>query len=153
MALPRVARASRRSSAEIGLAYENHSLAYLNSQLHMLLRRVGRAGDGGIDLRGSWWVPREAMRRSATRADAAGPSTATPALMNDAAQPGVQASSSGLGVSQAGVQGARRIRVVGQCKAERKALGPRVVRELEGVVGGLQRECTLTTPMSSVFDT
>jgi hypothetical protein len=34
----------------------------------------------------------------------------------------------------------RRLRVVGQCKAEKKGLGPRAVRELEGVVAHLEGE-------------
>lgn len=133
MAFPHtVARASRRSSAEIGLAYENHSLAYLNTQLHMSLRRVGRAGDGGIDLRGSWWVPAGAISASA--------STSPHRAGSDDRQTAAKHAHT-IGERQGFEPVARRIRVVGQCKAERKALGPRVVRELEGVVGGLKCEC------------
>jgi hypothetical protein len=64
----------------------------------MSLTQVGGAGDGGVDLRGWWSVPK--LGSSST-------------------------STSGEG---------RRLRVLGQCKAERKALGPRIVRELEGVM-------------------
>ena len=35
----------------------------------------------------------------------------------------------------------RRLRVIGQCKAERKLLAPRPLRELEGVMGHLHGEC------------
>jgi len=59
----------------------------------MSLSQVGGAGDGGVDLRGWWTIPK----------------------------------------SPTSIEG-RRLRVLGQCKAERKALGPRIVRELEGVM-------------------
>jgi hypothetical protein len=60
----------------------------------MEMTQVGGAGDGGVDLRGWWTIPRTAGSESTSR----------------------------------------RLRVLGQCKAERKALGPRIVRELEGVM-------------------
>lgn len=92
----------------------------MNSNLHMSLRRVGRAGDGGVDLRGSWYVP---------------PNTAGPSRLADA---------SGGKERNRRLEGLRedwrRLRVVGQCKAEKKGLGPRAVRELEGVVAHLQGE-------------
>jgi hypothetical protein len=37
--------------------------------------------------------------------------------------------------------GLRRLRVVAQCKAESKPLGPRAVRELEGVMANLPSMC------------
>ena len=101
--------AARRSATEIGLAYENHCLAYVNHVMHMSLRRVGRAGDGGVDLRGRWWLPSGAKR----------------------ATPG----------SEERIGHTRCLRVIGQCKAEKKPLGPRVIRELEGVMAGLKCEC------------
>jgi hypothetical protein len=45
------------STTHIGRAFENHTMAYLNDYLHMSLRRVGGAGDEGIDLTGWWYVP------------------------------------------------------------------------------------------------
>ncbi|KAF8906839.1 hypothetical protein CPB84DRAFT_1769803 [Gymnopilus junonius] len=42
----------------------------------------------------------------------------------------------------------RRIRIVGQCKAEKKKLGPNYVRELEGV---LYRFLTMSSTIPSVF--
>lgn len=68
----------------------------------MSLTQVGGAGDGGVDLRGWWNVPKIGS-----------PSSSTLTLRSDHT---------------------RRLRVLGQCKAERKALGPRIVRELEGVM-------------------
>jgi hypothetical protein len=112
----RSVRVARRSTAEIGLAYENHSLAYLTT-LRMALRRVGRAGDGGVDLRGTWEVPSGRLSSGAEAYAAAG-----------------RGSSSAEGSTW------RRLRVVGQCKAERKVLGPRALRELEGVVAHLSGE-------------
>lgn len=40
-----------------GTAFENRSLDLLSSRLSMSLRRIGGAGDGGIDLLGWWWLP------------------------------------------------------------------------------------------------
>lgn len=85
----------RRTTVDIGRAFELHCLRFLQEQMYMELTQVGGAGDGGVDLRGWWTVPRS---------------------------PSSDGSAS------------RRLRVLGQCKAERKALGPRIVRELEGVM-------------------
>lgn len=52
----------------VGTAFEKYALAFLNSSLHMLLRRVGGAGDGGVDLRGEWWVPRPPPKKVPWRA-------------------------------------------------------------------------------------
>lgn len=81
----------RRTTVDIGRAFEQHSLAYLNAHFFMDLAQVGGANDGGVDLRGWWRVPFKP----------------------------------------------RRIRVIAQCKAEAKPLGPRAVRELEGVMANL----------------
>lgn len=78
----------------------------------MALTQVGGAGDGGVDLRGWWNVP-SPPRSSPTSTDG---------------------SRSSAGPSRSVEGERRRIRVLGQCKAERKALGPRAVRELEGVM-------------------
>ncbi|KJA26895.1 hypothetical protein HYPSUDRAFT_36063 [Hypholoma sublateritium FD-334 SS-4] len=50
----------------------------------------------------------------------------------------------------------RRIRVVGQCKAEKKKMGPNYVRELEGVVFRLlatSSDDTMTPPLQSQIST
>ena len=104
-----MATAVRRSTVGIGRAFEQHALAWCNGALHMSLRPVGGKGDGGVDLRGWWYLPRAAATAGA-------------------------AITTGEGGGDW-----RRLRVVGQCKAERKALGPRAVRELEGVVAHLLR--------------
>jgi hypothetical protein len=74
----------------------------------MSLTQVGGAGDGGVDLRGWWTIP-----------------------ASSSSSPSSPRSGSAIGTTGTGV---RRLRVLGQCKAERKALGPRTVRELEGVM-------------------
>ena len=100
----------RRTTVDIGRAFELHSLRFLNEKLHMSLTQVGGAGDGGVDLRGWWNVP--------------APSTTSARILSE---PGSD--------PRAGtIAGIRKLRVLGQCKAERKALGPRAVRELEGVM-------------------
>jgi hypothetical protein len=106
----------RRSTVDIGRAFELHCLKFLTDQLYMSLTQVGGAGDGGVDLRGYWSIPSASPKYS-------------PPL------PSLTTSRSTLG-SEVEKQGesSRRLRVLGQCKAERKALGPRVVRELEGVM-------------------
>jgi hypothetical protein len=91
----------RRSTVDIGRAFELHCLRFLTEQLYMSMTQVGGAGDGGVDLRGWWTIPR----------------------LTSSSQPSGPSGSA-----------SRRLRVLGQCKAERKALGPRVVRELEGVM-------------------
>lgn len=45
------------STTHIGKAYETQCLQFLNHQLFMSLSQVGGKGDGGIDLRGWWWLP------------------------------------------------------------------------------------------------
>lgn len=93
--LTMLTRPIRRSTVDIGRAFELHCLRFLTDQLYMSLTQVGGAGDGGVDLRGWWTVPK---------------------------------------LGSTSMSEGRRLRVLGQCKAERKALGPRTVRELEGVM-------------------
>jgi len=71
----------------------------------MSLKRVGGKEDGGIDLLGWWWLP---------------PLPPTP--------------NSPLDHDPSNRRHRRRIRVIGQCKAEKKKTGPKYVRELEGVL-------------------
>lgn len=114
----------RRSTTEIGTAFEKHSQRYLNHHLHMSLRRVGGAGDGGVDLRGSWYVPPDTLGAGPSRRRASSTSLDSPVGGGEAS----------------GREAWRRLRVVAQCKAEKKGLGPRAVRELEGVVAHLEGE-------------
>ncbi|ODN78479.1 hypothetical protein L202_04113 [Cryptococcus amylolentus CBS 6039] len=92
----------RHTTVQVGTAFEKHALAFLTASMSMSVRRVGGAGDGGVDLKGWWWVPADA---SSDTVDIRGK--------------------------------ARRLRVIAQCKAEKKSVGPRAVRELEGVMSQL----------------
>ena len=71
----------------------------------MSLRRVGGRGDGGVDLQGWWWLP------------------------DDNQNPEGQARI----LDDSGLL-RKRLRILAQCKAERKKLGPNYVREMEGVL-------------------
>ncbi|KAJ2936816.1 hypothetical protein H1R20_g273, partial [Candolleomyces eurysporus] len=94
------------STVHRGVAFEERALRLLKDNFSMSLRRVGGRGDGGIDLIGWWWLPRA-------------PLTGT--------EPGHDSPHQDLARR-------RRFRVVGQCKAEKKKMGPNYVRELEGVM-------------------
>lgn len=96
----------RLSTVHQGNAFEERSLAILHKTMSMSLKRVGGRDDGGIDLQGWWWLP----------------STDNSSLLNH----DIATSSS--------PSNRRRIRVIGQCKAEKQKLGPKYVRELEGVL-------------------
>ena len=89
-----------------GAAFETRSLNVLQAHLSMSLKNVGGKSDGGIDLQGWWWLP---------------PSKHPPPALFTL--PGID------GIPR------RRIRILGQCKAEKKKMGPNYVRELEGVLG------------------
>jgi hypothetical protein len=78
----------------------------LQDHLSMSLRRVGGKSDGGIDLMGWWWLP--------------APESLPSDLQNQNA--------SGSGPNR------RRLRVLAQCKAEKKKASPKYVREMEGVL-------------------
>lgn len=112
------------STRAIGLAFENHTQRFLNGDLRMALSHVGGRGDGGVDLRGFWWVPRPPKRRAgkAPQEEAAAWKPPLPPGLKRDGTPGARI---------------RPLRVVAQCKAERRALGPRVVREFEGTLGHL----------------
>lgn len=133
---------SNPTTVEVGTSYEKHSLRYLNSTLHMSLRWVGGSGDEGIDLRGWWWVPAsarrtkrqevEAKRRKEERSTTADAPVLDPALKEEWLGGFTQEGDDDIASSE--VPGARRLRVVAQCKAEKNALNGRAVRELEGVL-------------------
>jgi hypothetical protein len=100
---------SRLSNVHRGVAFEHRSLQLLRNHLSMALERVGGKDDGGIDLIGWWWLPLSTA--SASTSGARSPSSTT-----------------GLALPR------KRIRVLGQCKAEKKKLGPNYIREMEGVL-------------------
>ena len=94
------------STAARGKAYELACLRKLQDWMCMRLYRTGGSGDRGMDLCG-WWTPSAlvASKPSGTPSD-----TLSHAPDNAS------------------------FRIVVQCKAERKAVGPAVVRELEGTL-------------------
>lgn len=97
---------SSLSAVHRGAAFELRSLRLLQTNLSMALRRVGGKSDGGIDLVGWWWLPFAAESNTIHR-------------------PGALPDSTGLL--------RRRLRVLAQCKAEKKKFSPNYVREMEGV--------------------
>ncbi|KAJ7145396.1 hypothetical protein C8R43DRAFT_1088735 [Mycena crocata] len=103
-----------------GNIFEERSMKILQDHLSMSLRRVGGKSDGGVDLMGWWWLP---------------PSDMEPP--HDQKAPDSNSDSSPK---------RRRLRVLAQCKAEKKKAGPHYVREMEGV---LHRYMSLTNSSSS----
>lgn len=97
---------SKLSAVHRGTAFEQRSLQLLQVHLSMALRRVGGRSDGGIDLVGWWWLP------FVTESD-------------NIHRPGALPDTDGLL--------RRRLRVLAQCKAEKKKFSPKYVREMEGV--------------------
>ncbi|KAF8804483.1 hypothetical protein BYT27DRAFT_7193959 [Phlegmacium glaucopus] len=93
------------SAVHQGNAFEERSLGLLHQTMSMSLKRVGGKEDGGIDLLGWWWLPEGELLLDSSDA-----TTTTSSLKR------------------------RRIRVIGQCKAEKRKTGPKYVRELEGVL-------------------
>ena len=95
------------STVDRGTRFENAAMHFLSTVFSgMHLVRTGGANDGGIDLLG-WWEPQ----------------------FEEEDNKDVSASSSSSPSSPMG-----RFRVVVQCKAEAKKLGPRHVREIKGVI-------------------
>lgn len=100
--------ASTASTHALGVAFEIASLDFLRkAPLSLQLAHVGGAGDGGIDLRG-WWVP--------------------PSFLNHVLAPNGEAREKTATFERG------PYKVICQCKAETRKLGPRALRELEGTV-------------------
>lgn len=99
------------STVHRGAAFEKRALRLLQANLSMSLNRVGGKSDGGIDLRGWWWLP------------------FTQNAFNDPTH-------------------RQRVRVFAQCKAEKKKIGPKHIREMEGV---LHRHSDDPNPMVALF--
>ncbi|KAI0790839.1 hypothetical protein C8Q75DRAFT_792855 [Abortiporus biennis] len=97
---------STLSAVHRGTAFEERSLRILHDNLSMSLRRVGGKSDGGIDLQGWWWVPTNSHSQ--------------------------QSHHTIHGVSSSPPR--KRIRVLAQCKDEKKKMAPKYVREMEGVL-------------------
>lgn len=79
----------------------------------MSLLKVGGKSDGGIDLQGWWYVPVSPSRLK---------------QQQDKTNEVIKT----WKASDSTVR--QRLRVIGQCKAEQKKIGPRYIRELEGVL-------------------
>lgn len=114
--------ASKLSAVHRGTAFEQRSLQLLQAHFSMALRRVGGRSDGGIDLVGWWWLP------FATESD-------------PVRRPGALPDTDGLL--------RRRLRVLAQCKAEKKKFSPKYVREMEGVWHLQSRSSASLSPPSS----
>ncbi|CAO1622108.1 unnamed protein product [Parajaminaea phylloscopi] len=113
------------STVTLGTAYELHVMSQLPRLLpgQLELRRVGGAGDRGIDLRGWWYLPAD---------DASGHSDKSRRRGQESL------------IEPESKLGRRRLRVIVQCKAtsatgSQKKLGPQVLREVEGVLARNQR--------------
>lgn len=97
------------STVHRGRAFEERCLRLLQDNLSMSLTRVGGRSDHGVDLLGWWWLPPLAKDLEKTE-------------------------SSSTSHERWGKLPRRRLRVLGQCKAEKKKMGPNYVREMEGVL-------------------
>lgn len=93
------------STVARGTAFEHSSSLLLDRRFGIQLQRVGGAGDRGIDLRGWWYIPQKK-------------------------DPGIKS----RGAEDKEVGRRRRLRIIAQCKAEAKKLGPVIIREFEGTL-------------------
>lgn len=119
----------RLSAVTAGTYFEDHCRRLLHQSLCMSLDRVGGAHDGGVDLRGWWYLPTAAAKQQQH-------SSATPKQRIDAHDLVEQATR----IRQMQTGGTtshdplmRRIRVLAQCKNSGKRSGPQLIREMEGV--------------------
>ena len=87
----------------------------------MSLGRIGGPSDGGVDLQGWWWLP-PLPGLPVSKGHLAA------SMMNP-----TKVTELGRNIADAG---RRRVRVLAQCKAESKPLGPHYIREMEGVLYG-----------------
>lgn len=111
----------RPSPHKIGTDFENRALRFLKDTFSMSMGRVGGPSDGGVDLQGWWWLPPlQGFQASEGHSDAP--------MVNP-----IKVTELGRSIADAG---RRRVRVLAQCKAESKPLGPHYIREMEGVLYG-----------------
>lgn len=106
------------STTHKGVAFEKRSLALLEEHLSMSLRRIGGKDDGGIDLLGWWWLP--IIQNN--------PASAGRTQIDDTHNGQVPSASDGGDAPRA------RLRILAQCKDEKKKTTPKYLRELEGVL-------------------
>lgn len=129
------------SNVARGTAFEERSLRLLRTNLSMVLARVGGRSDGGVDLVGWWWLPLStpsASPSSSPSSSSATPPSPSSPSSEDAdgskGNPSFDKPEEGREVEVEQQRRRRRIRVIAQCKAETKKLGPNYVREMEGVL-------------------
>ena len=97
----------RKSTVSVGTQFELRAQSLLRERFSMMLERSAGPGDGGLDLVGWWWLPRDPTPSSTEKQDDSDEVSASDRW---------------------------RIRVLAQCKAEKKGFGPNYVREMEGVL-------------------
>jgi hypothetical protein len=114
--------AAKLSTTHFGTAFESHCSLLLRQSLGMSLNRIGGKGDGGVDLRGWWYLPRS------------GRSELSPTTRQGRGRIhiDIESTRSSQQDSRSTPIG-RRLRVLAQCKAEKLKAGPRLIREMEGV--------------------
>ncbi|KAK7683162.1 hypothetical protein QCA50_013835 [Cerrena zonata] len=111
----------QESAVHRGTAFENRSLRILHQHLSMDLRRVGGKSDGGIDLQGWWWVPFSPQHTTSTSMQCPTRKGDSDGIISPLPTPHIP-------------DERRRIRVFAQCKMEKKKIGPKYIREMEGVL-------------------
>ncbi|KAA1473674.1 hypothetical protein DENSPDRAFT_931137 [Dentipellis sp. KUC8613] len=118
------------SNVHRGTAFEQRARRILQDNMSMELTRVGGRDDRGVDLLGWWWLPD--TRAAALVHRTGGERKLGPHIPM------------------------RRLRVLAQCKAEKKKLGPAYVREFEGVLArhsAFPFHPTLSTPSALAAST
>jgi len=130
------------STVHRGTAFEYRALALLTKHMSMSLLRVGGKHDGGIDLIGWWWVPCEntcayrAIFQSSPTQSSIYASCRSTLYINPLVffpDPLDATTSEPEPPRNSNTANRRRLRVLAQCKAEKRKMGPAYLRELEGV--------------------
>ena len=142
MRLTQIHRFSERllSNVQRGTAFEHRALELLKKHMSMSLTHVGGSYDGGVDLIGWWWVPTKDY--ITTRACANAYLSRSPLSSLHCLSDPLDATVAPMG--SATIANRRRFRVIVQCKAEKKKMGPAYLRELEGVVHSYAAAATIT---------
>jgi Protein of unknown function (DUF2034) len=138
------------STVHRGTAFEKRALALLTEHMSMSLTRVGGSHDGGIDLIGWWWIPTESSATCASLVLNV-TSKVLPAqkslsrvwpYIRVLGPPYVTAKPKDWNAANR-----RRLRVLAQCKAEKRKMGPGYLRELEGVAYRYTNDVISTGPI------
>ena len=108
---------SPTSTVYLGTRYEYLTQLHLR-RLGLELIRVGKRGDGGVDLLGRWWLPNQVERSVQTKEG------------HEAGRSKLEEGQQGKGEEKKRI--APPIKVLVQCKRLNKKITPAVVREMEG---------------------